>query len=172
MIRRFPEKDANQMNRNQRELGEVRAFPGRRVPGPGSRHSQAAFTLIEVMVVVGIIAIMSTVVLLSLTGNTEKAQRTRAQQDVQTLVSALQLYKLDNYSYPSTQQGLEALVSRPSGEPAAPNWKPYVQKLPNDPWNRPYQYLNPGSRGEFDVYSLGADGKPGGTGEGEDIGNW
>jgi general secretion pathway protein G len=124
------------------------------------------------MVVVAIIAIMSAAVMLSLAGNTEKAQRTRAQQDVQTLVSALQLYKLDNYSYPSTQQGLEALVSRPSGEPAAPNWKPYIQKLPNDPWNRPYQYLSPGSRGEFDVYSMGKDGKPGGTGEDEDIGNW
>lgn len=124
------------------------------------------------MVVVAIIAILSAAVMLNLAGNTEKAQRARAQQDIQTLVSALQLYKLDNYSYPSTQQGLEALVSRPSGEPAAPNWKPYLQKLPVDPWNRPYQYLSPGARGEFDVYSLGRDGKPGGTGEDEDIGNW
>jgi general secretion pathway protein G len=124
------------------------------------------------MVVVAIIAIMSTFVLLSVGDNAEQARRARAQQDVQTLVSALQLYKLDNYSYPSTQQGLEALISRPAGEPAAPNWKPYVGKLPNDPWDRPYQYIYPGSRGEFDVYSLGADGKPGGTGDGEDIGNW
>ena len=94
------------------------------------------------------------------------------QNDVQALTSALEMYKLDNFVYPTTQQGLEALQTRPGGNPPAPNWKLYVKKLPNDPWNRPYQYLSPGQHGDFDVYSLGADGKVGGEGEDADIGNW
>ena len=133
---------------------------------------QAGFTLLEIMVVVAIIAILSTVVVLSLVGNVDKAKVARVQNDVQALTSALEMYKLDNFVYPTTQQGLEALQTRPRGNPPAPNWKLYVKKLPNDPWNRPYQYLSPGQHGDFDVYSLGADGKVGGEGEDADIGNW
>ncbi len=138
------------------------------------RHAgtQRGFTLLEIMVVVAIIAILSTVVVVNLVGKVDDAKLARAQSDIQSLTSALQLYKLDNGQYPSTQQGLEALMQRPSGNPPAPNWKPYVSKLPSDPWSQPYQYLSPGQRGDFDVYSMGADGKPGGEGEGADIGNW
>ncbi|MBK8070146.1 MAG: type II secretion system major pseudopilin GspG [Rhodanobacteraceae bacterium] len=135
-------------------------------------RAQRGFTLLEIMVVVAIIAILSTVVVVNLVGRVDEAKISRATSDIQSLASALQLYKMDNGQYPSTQQGLEALMQRPSGNPPAPNWKPYVSKLPTDPWNQPYQYLSPGQRGDFDVYSMGADGKPGGEGEGADIGNW
>lgn len=137
-----------------------------------SMPRQSGFTLLEILVVVSIIAILSTVVIVNLADEPGEARVARAKQDIASLVSALEMYKLDNIQYPSTQQGLEALTSRPSGEPAAPNWKPYVQKLPPDPWGRPYQYLSPGQRGSFDVFSLGADGKIGGEGENADVGNW
>lgn len=137
-----------------------------------SRSGQRGFTLLEIIIVAAIIAILATVVAVNFMGEPDKARVTRAKQDVASLVSALQLYKLDNFSYPSTQQGLDALKTRPSGSPAAPNWKPYVTQMPSDPWGRPYQYLNPGQHGEFDVYSYGADGQPGGEGLGADIGNW
>lgn len=133
---------------------------------------QRGFTLLEIMVVVAIIAILSTVVVVNLVGKVDEAAVARAKNDVQSLTSALQLYKLDNFNYPTTQQGLEALQQRPSGNPPAPNWKVYVSKLPKDPWGQPYQYLNPGQRGDFDVYSMGSDGRPGGEGEAADIGNW
>lgn len=137
-----------------------------------SRSGQRGFTLLEIIIVVAIIAILSTVVAVNFMGEPEKARVARAKQDVSSLVSALQLYKLDNFSYPSTQQGLDALKTRPSGSPAAPNWKPYVSSLPTDPWGKPYQYLIPGQHGEFDVYSYGADGQPGGADAAADIGNW
>lgn len=137
-----------------------------------SRSGQRGFTLLEIIIVVAIIAILSTVVAVNFMGEPEKARVARAKQDVSSLVSALQLYKLDNFSYPSTQQGLDALKTRPSGSPAAPNWKPYVSTLPMDPWGKPYQYLIPGQHGEFDVYSYGADGQPGGADAAADIGNW
>lgn len=133
---------------------------------------QHGFTLLEIMVVVAIIAILSTVVVLNLVGKVDEASVARAKSDIQTLTSALQLYKMDNFTYPTTQQGLEALQARPSGNPPAPNWKPYVSKLPKDPWQQPYQYLSPGQHGEFDVYSTGSDRKPGGEGDAADIGNW
>lgn len=133
---------------------------------------QSGFTLLEIIVVVAIIAILSTVVALNLVGRVEEASVARAKSDIQSLTSALQLYKLDNFGYPSTQQGLEALQSRPGGNPPAPNWKKYIDKLPLDPWQTPYQYLSPGQHGDFDVYSLGADRKPGGEGDAADIGNW
>ncbi|MBV6413797.1 MAG: type II secretion system major pseudopilin GspG [Xanthomonadales bacterium] len=137
-----------------------------------SQFPQRGFTLLEIMVVVAIIAILSTVVVINLAGNVDEARVTRARQDIQALTTALQLYRNDNASYPSSQQGLDALMTRPSGNPPAPNWKPYLAKLPNDPWGRPYQYLQPGQRGEFDVWSMGADQRNGGEGQGADIGNW
>lgn len=133
---------------------------------------QRGFTLLEIMVVVAIIAILSTVVVLNLVGKTHEASVARAKGDIQALTSALQLYKLDNFTYPTTQQGLESLQQKPDGNPPAPNWKRYVDRLPSDPWGHPYQYLNPGQHGDFDVFSTGADGRPGGEGENADIGNW
>jgi general secretion pathway protein G len=88
------------------------------------------------------------------------------------LMQALKLYKLDNMRYPTSEQGLQALVSKPGAGPTPPNWKPYIEKLPNDPWGRSYQYLNPGVKGEIDVMSFGADGQPGGEGKNADIGSW
>lgn len=136
------------------------------------RSRQHGFTLLEIMVVVAIIAILSTVVVINLAGNTEKAAVARAKSDIQSLTSALQLYKLDNFDYPSTQQGLDALRERPGGNPPAPNWKRYVDQLPTDPWGNPYQYLSPGQRGDFDVFSYGKDNRAGGEGLNADIGNW
>jgi general secretion pathway protein G len=95
-----------------------------------------------------------------------------ARQDIAQVMQALKLYRLDNSRYPTTEQGLQALVVRPTGGPLPTNWKSYLEKLPNDPWGRPYQYLSPGVRGEIDVFSLGADGQAGGTGVEADIGSW
>lgn len=139
------------------------------------RHSRSTgFTLIEVLVVVVILGILAAVVVPRIMDQPDKAAVVRAKQDVNALVTALKLYKLDNFSYPSTQQGLEALVQRPGGSPPAPNWKEggYLERLPRDPWGNPYQYLSPGRHGEFDVYSLGKDGQPGGQGYNAEIGNW
>ncbi|MFA5683468.1 MAG: type II secretion system major pseudopilin GspG [Lysobacteraceae bacterium] len=132
------------------------------------------FTLIELLVVVVIIAILGGVVVLKIMDRPDQAKMVRAKHDVQALVTALNLYRLDNYVYPSTDQGLQALVNKPGGSPDAPNWRAggYVDHLQKDPWGRDYLYLNPGRQGEIDVYSLGADGQPGGEGANADIGNW
>ena len=141
-----------------------------------SRRSVQGFTLLEVIVVVAILAILATVVTLNIADAPGQARQTRAKQDVQTMVNALNLYKLDNFVFPSTEQGLDALVQRPGGQPEAPNWKSggYLQSkaVPKDPWGRPYLYLNPGRRADIDVYTLGADGRPGGEAENADVGNW
>ena len=102
----------------------------------------------------------------------EDARATAAKTDVNNLMQALKLYKLDNQRYPTAEQCLQALIIKPSTPPVPSNWKPYLDKLPNDPWGRPYQYLNPGVRGEIDVMSFGADGEPGGEGKNADIGSW
>jgi len=102
----------------------------------------------------------------------DDARVTAARTDVANLTQALKLYKLDNLRYPTGEQGLQALVARPTAGPQAANWKPYLDKLPTDPWGQPYQYLNPGVKGEVDVFSWGADGKAGGTGRDADIGSW
>jgi len=134
----------------------------------------AGFTLIEVMVVIVILGILASFVVPRLIDNPDKARHAKVQQDVRTLESALNLYKLDNFNYPSTDQGLEALTQKPSGTPEPRNWKEggYIQSLPNDPWNNAYQYLNPGVHGSIDVYSFGADGQEGGEGVNADVGNW
>lgn len=132
------------------------------------------FTLIEIMVVVVIMGVLAALVVPRLMGRTDDARILAAKQDIATLMQALKLYRLDNQRYPSTEQGLQALVTRPSGGPAPPNWKAggYLDRLNKDPWGNAYQYQSPGSRGEIDVYSYGADGKPGGTGNDADIGSW
>ena len=132
------------------------------------------FTLIEIMVVVVILGILAAVVVPRIMDRPDDARMTKARQDIRMLEASLNLYRLDNFNYPSTQQGLESLVSQPSGEPQARNWKSggYIKQLPKDPWGNDYQYLNPGVKGEFDIFSLGADNRPGGEGAAADIGNW
>lgn len=138
------------------------------------RIIQRGFTLIEIMVVVVIIGILGALVVPKLMGRADDARVTAARTDIATLMQALKLYRLDNQRYPTTEQGLQALVSKPTSGPAAPGWKAggYVDKLPNDPWGNPYQYLSPGIKGEVDVFSYGADGQPGGTGNNADVGSW
>jgi len=142
-----------------------------------ARHQQRGFTLIEIMVVVVIIGVLGAIVVPQFMSRPDQAKVTAARTDLQAIATALEMYRLDNLQYPSTQQGLEALSKRPSGAPAARNWNPqrYLKSLPIDPWGTPYQYLNPGHKsvdGSYDLYSLGADGVPGGEGMAADIGNW
>ncbi|NCS65915.1 MAG: type II secretion system major pseudopilin GspG [Betaproteobacteria bacterium] len=136
--------------------------------------AERGFTLIEIMVVVIILGVLAALIVPKVMGRPDEARVTAARQDISTLMQALKIYRLDNQRYPSTEQGLAALVQKPTGEPAARNWKPggYLERLPNDPWDNPYQYLNPGVHGEIDVLSLGADGQPGGEGMDADIGSW
>jgi general secretion pathway protein G len=134
---------------------------------------EAGFTLIEIMVVVVILGILAALVAPNVISRIDDAQINRAKQDVRAVESALHLYRLDNFRYPSTDQGLEALVNQPA-DPSIRNWKQggYLDKIPLDPWGAPYEYLYPGQNGEFDVYTLGADQQPGGEGINADIGNW
>ncbi|MEM9530620.1 MAG: type II secretion system major pseudopilin GspG [Pseudomonadota bacterium] len=132
------------------------------------------FTLVEILVVVVIIGILSTIVVLNVGGSADQSRQTAAQADVKNLEQALEIYKLQNGFYPSSQQGLKSLVQRPGGTPE-PRVYPeggYIKALPTDPWGFDYQYANPGSRGLVDIYSLGSDGQPGGEGTAADIGNW
>jgi len=130
---------------------------------------QQGFTLIELMVVVVILAVLAAIAVPKLMDRPDEARIVKVKQDISAMSSALQLYKLDNYRYPTTDEGLEALVTRPSD---AANWKPYMDRLPNDPWGKAYIYLSPGENGDFDLYSLGADGQEGGEGANATIGNW
>jgi general secretion pathway protein G len=135
---------------------------------------QNGFTLIEIMVVVVILGILAALVVPKIMGRPDEARVVAARQDIATLMQALKLYKLDNIAYPSTEQGLQALVVKPGSAPIPPNWKSggYIDRLPKDPWGHEFQYLNPGLHGEIDVFSLGADGAPGGEGNDGDIGSW
>lgn len=130
------------------------------------------FTLIEMMVVMLIIGIMAAMVVPNLIDKGDQAKVTAAKGDIATIMQALKMYKLDNSRYPTTEQGLQALVAKPSNGPTANGWKGYLEKLPKDPWGNQYQYLSPGVHGEIDVFSYGADGQPGGSGNDADIGSW
>jgi len=145
------------------------------LPTPIRRLKRLAahgFTLIELMVVLVIIGVLAALIVPNVLERADDARVTAAHTDVNNLMQALKLYKLDNQRYPSAEQGLDALVHKPGASPVPPNWKSYLDKLPNDPWGHPYQYLNPGVKGEIDVFSLGADGIAGGEGKNADIGSW
>ena len=136
------------------------------------RRIQSGFTLIELMVVLVIIGVLAALIVPNVLDRADDARATAARTDVNNVMQALKLYRLDNQRYPSSEQGLSALVARPTAGAIPPNWKPYLEKLPSDPWGRPYQYLNPGVKGEIDVMSFGADGQPGGEGKNADVGSW
>lgn len=137
-------------------------------------RNQRGFTLIEIMVVVAIIAILGATVVPLIMDRPNEARVTRAKSDIAALGAALDLYKLDNFNYPSTEQGLQALIEKPTGDPEPANWKSggYVKKLNKDPWGRDYIYQSPGEGGDFDIISLGNDGSEGGDGFDADITNW
>lgn len=126
------------------------------------------------MVVVIIIGLLAAVVLPRVVGRTDDARIAKAKQDIRVLEAALELYKLDNFYYPTTAQGLEALVNKPAGEPQPKNYRAggYVKNLPTDPWGNPYQYLSPGAKADVDIFTYGADGKAGGADGEADLGNW
>jgi general secretion pathway protein G len=130
------------------------------------------FTLIELMVVLVIIGVLAALIVPNVLDRAEEARVTAARTDVNNLMQALKLYKLDNQRFPTSEQGLQALVSKPTTGTPPPNWKPYLDKLPNDPWGRAYQYASPGLKGEIDIYSFGADGVIGGEGKDAEIGSW
>ena len=135
---------------------------------------QRGFTLIEVMVVIAILGILAALIVPKIMSRPDEARRVAAKQDIATVMQALKLYRLDNGRYPTQDQGLSALIKKPDTDPVPNNWKGggYLERLPNDPWGAPYQYLIPGAHDEIDVFSFGADGKPGGDGNNADIGSW
>ena len=134
--------------------------------------AQRGFTLIELMVVLVIIGVLASLIVPSVLDRVDEAKVTAARTDVNSLMEALKRYRLDNQRYPTSEQGLQALVTKPTTGPIPPNWKPTLDKLPNDPWGRPYQFANPGVKGPIDVFSYGADGQAGGEGKDADIGSW
>ena len=137
-------------------------------------QSSRGFTLIEVMVVIVILSVLAALIVPKVMGRPDEARIIAAKQDIASITQALKLYRLDNMRYPTTEQGLQALVKQSALPPIPTNWKGngYLERLPNDPWGHPYQYLQPGLHGEIDVMSLGADGAPGGDGNDADIGSW
>lgn len=135
---------------------------------------QKGFSLLEIMVVLVIMGIMAALVGPQLLGNVDKARLQQLAADMKTLETTLKMYRLDNFVYPSSEQGLQALVTKPDIDPVPKNWKKdgYIDRLPKDPWGNEYMYVSPGEHGDFDIYSLGADGVVGGEGQSKDRGNW
>ncbi len=138
------------------------------------RRVQQGFTLIEMMVVIVIMGILASLIVPKIMGRPDEARMIAAKQDIASIMQALKLYKLDNQRYPTTEQGLQALVAKPGSPPIPTNWKSsgYLDKLPLDPWGNAYQYLFPGIHSELDVFSLGADGTAGGEDNDADVGSW
>lgn len=143
-----------------------------RIATAARRGAQAGFTLIEIMVVVVIIGVLGALIVPGVLENADRARVTAAKTDIGNIMQALKLYKLDNNRFPTGEQGLMALVQKPTVGTIPPNWRVYIERLPNDPWGNAYQFANPGVKGDIDVFSLGADGKPGGEGYDTDIGSW
>lgn len=134
---------------------------------------QGGFTLIEIMIVIVIIGVLATLVVPRVIDRPDQAREIKAAQDIRTIQAAIQMYKLDNYTYPSEQQGLAALIKQPTSGVVPKNWNgPYLEKTPEDPWGNAYLYRNPGKHGAIDIYSFGADGVEGGEGAAKDLGNW
>lgn len=162
----------------EHEETSVKGFELQRLPLQNMRRNAQkfarGFTLIEIMVVVAIMGILAALIVPKVVGRSDEARVTAAKQDIGTLMQALKLYRLDNQRYPSGEQGLTALVQKPTTEPLPRGWKAggYLERLPRDPWGNAYQYLQPGVHGEVDVFSLGADGQPKGSGLDADVGSW
>jgi general secretion pathway protein G len=166
MIRRIYTHEATQAMSHHQDPGTARARCG-------AGGTERGFTLIEIMVVVVILGILAALVAPNVIRRVDDARITKARQDIRAYETALNLYRMDNFRYPSTEQGLEALFKQPT-DPNIRNWKQggYIDGLKKDPWGNDYLYISPGTRGEYDLYTLGADGKPGGEGPDADIGNW
>nr|WP_267929672.1 type II secretion system major pseudopilin GspG [Paraburkholderia sp. ZP32-5] len=140
----------------------------------GKRDGQRGFTLIEIMVVIAILGILAALIVPKIMSRPDEARRVAAKQDIGSIMQAMNLYRLDNGRYPTQDQGLRALVEKPATDPVPNNWKDggYLERLPVDPWGNPYQYLSPGTHGDIDIFSFGADGKAGGEANDADIGSW
>jgi general secretion pathway protein G len=156
---------ATSMKSHRHTMNPARQSTSRRLRVQG-------FTLIELMVVLVIIGVLAALIVPNVLDRADDARVTAARTDVNNLMQALKLYRLDNQRYPAADQGLESLVRKPTTGTIPTNWRPYLEKLPNDPWGRPYQFINPGVKGEIDVFSFGADGQPGGEGANADVGSW
>ncbi|WP_279305884.1 type II secretion system major pseudopilin GspG [Phaeobacter sp. JL2872] len=139
-----------------------------------STRRDAGFSLLELMVVVVILSILALVVVPRVIDRPDQARAARAKADIAAIASSVNLYRLDNFRYPTTEQGLAALVNRPASDPVPENWAEngYMDRLPVDPWGKPYQYLSPGVHEDFDIFTYGANGVAGGTGADADIGSW
>ena len=145
-----------------------------RCPELEADRRKAGFSLLELMVVLVIIGLLATIVVINVLPSQDRAMVQKARADIATLEQAVELYRLELLTYPSTDQGLEALIEAPADPRLAARFREggYVRRLPNDPWGNPYLYLQPGEHGTYDIYTLGADGRPGGEGQDADIGNW